>query len=70
MGNGAIPQYTEELRKLADQYDGVVMANMTEIHRHILTRKNYRDITGNNVNHPNDFISRMYAQVLLRTVER
>lgn len=70
VGNGAIPQYTEELRKLADQYDGVVMANMTEIHKHILTRKSYRDITGNNVNHPNDFISRMYAQVLLRTVER
>lgn len=70
VGNGFIPQYTEQLKKLAGEYSGVVVADMTEIHTHILTRKNYRDITGNNVNHPNDFIARMYTQVLLDTISR
>jgi hypothetical protein len=67
---GPVAEYTEELRKLADEYDGVVLANMTEIQSYILTRKSYRDITGNNVNHPNDFITRMYTQVLLRTISK
>lgn len=67
---GPVAEYTEELRKLADEYDGVVLANMTEIQSYILTRKSYRDITGNNVNHPNDFVTRMYTQVLLRTVSK
>ena len=70
VGNGYIPQYTEQLKKLADEYAGVAVADMTAVHSYILTRKNYRDITGNNVNHPNDFISRMYTQVLLDTVSR
>ena len=70
VGNGYIPQYTEQLKKLANEYSGVVVADMTAVHTHILTRKNYRDITGNNVNHPNDFISRMYTQVLLDTISR
>ena len=30
--------------------------------------KRYRDVTGNNINHPNDFVVRLYAQVLLKTV--
>jgi len=67
---GPIEEYTDELKKLANEYDGVVLANMSEIHKHILTRKNYRDITGNNVNHPNDFVSRMYTQVLLETISK
>lgn len=70
VGNGYVPQYTEQLKKLAKEYSGVGVADMTAIHTHILTRKNYRDITGNNVNHPNDFISRMYTQVLLDTISR
>lgn len=70
VGNGYIPQYTEQLKKLAKEYSGVGVADMTAIHTYILTRKNYRDITGNNVNHPNDFISRMYTQVLLDTISR
>lgn len=32
----------------------------------ILERKQFRDYTGNNINHPNDFFSRVYAQTLLQ----
>ena len=43
-------------------------ADVTAVHRDILTRKRYRDMTGNNVNHPNDFLSRIYAQTVLQTI--
>ena len=49
--------------------EGVALADMTTLHTYLLTRKSYRDMTGNNVNHPNDFLARAYAQVLLRTME-
>ena len=53
---------------LALEQIGVCVADMTTVHRELLERKAFRDMTGNNVNHPNDFLSRVYAQVLLRTL--
>ena len=49
--------------------EGAVVADMTTMHRCILEKKAFRDVTGNNVNHPNDFIARIYAQVLLAILE-
>ena len=49
---------------LAMQRDGVAVADMTAMHESLLLRKRYFDMTGNNVNHPNDFLARVYAQVL------
>jgi hypothetical protein len=47
----------------------VAVADMTQIHWDILaTGKRYRDMTGNNINHPNDFIARIYAKVILKTL--
>ena len=34
----------------------------------IVGKKRFRDYTGNNINHPNDFMSRLYAQVMVETV--
>ncbi|MPN39371.1 hypothetical protein SDC9_186899 [bioreactor metagenome] len=67
---GPHEEYTNKLYEVAKDYNGVVVANMTQIHKYILTRKHYRDITGNNVNHPNDFVARMYLQVLLDTISK
>ena len=53
---------------LAMQGSGVAVADMTGIHEILLKRKRYCDMTGNNVNHPNDFLSRIYAQVLAATL--
>ena len=47
---------------------GICVADMTSLHRALLFRKRFCDMTGNNVNHPNDFLSRVYAQLLLRTL--
>lgn len=41
---------------------------MTSLSLSVLTRKDFHDYSGNNINHPNDFFSRVYAQALLRTV--
>lgn len=47
---------------------GVVMADMTSVWEELLTRKSYLDITGNGVNHPNDFGHRLYGQVILKLI--
>ena len=41
---------------------------MTSMSLSILTRKDFYDYSGNNINHPNDFFGRVYAQTLLETV--
>ena len=53
--------FINELNKL--KCEGVAVMDVTSVHAALLERKSYRDMTGNNVNHPNDFLSRIYAQV-------
>ena len=50
--------------KGGDFYEGVAVAKMTDMHLHLLSLKRYWDMTGNNINHPNDFLARVYAQVV------
>ncbi|MGN1098831.1 MAG: SGNH/GDSL hydrolase family protein [Christensenellales bacterium] len=59
-------EYVGELRE--NGTDNVALAKVTSYHREILGRKRYYDMTGNNVNHTNDFLARVYAQVVTRTV--
>ena len=51
------------LKKLSGP--GVVLADMTSMWEALLTRKRFYDLTGNGVNHPNDFGHTIYAQSLL-----
>lgn len=44
---------------------GVVLADLTSLWAGLLTVKSYHDLTGNGVNHPNDFGHRIHAQFLL-----
>ncbi|MBQ8320547.1 MAG: SGNH/GDSL hydrolase family protein [Clostridia bacterium] len=62
------PLQAAALLALEKKYPFVAVADMTEMHGELLKRKRYRDMTGNNVNHPNDFLARVYAQVILKTV--
>ncbi len=55
--------YRDQLASLTGT--GVVMADMTAIWKGLLERKTFFDLTGNGLNHPNDFGHRLYAQVLL-----
>jgi len=56
------PQYRDELMAL--QQPGIAVADMTSVWGEFLKRKRDCDLTGNGVNHPNDFGHRVYAQVL------
>lgn len=44
---------------------GVVLVDMTAVHQALLQHKSFQDMTGNNINHPNDFLMRWYAQQIL-----
>jgi lysophospholipase L1-like esterase len=57
------PMYRDALAKLCGP--GVVLADMTSIWDALLKRKRFYDLTGNGVNHPNDFGHCVYAQSLL-----
>ena len=45
--------------------DGVAVLDMTSLHSYLLGIKKYSDMTGNNVNHPNDFLIRLYTQAIM-----
>lgn len=55
--------FAEELRTLAS--DTVAVADVRPFWLKMLERKDFYDLTGNGVNHPNDFGYRMYAKVFL-----
>ncbi|MHB8898390.1 MAG: SGNH/GDSL hydrolase family protein [Thermoguttaceae bacterium] len=57
------PQYRDALAELCGP--GVVLADMTSLWQVLFQTKRDWDLTGNGVNHPNDFGHRLYAQVLL-----
>lgn len=61
-------EYPAALADLEGESGGVAVADVTSVHRTLLGRKAYRDMSANNINHPNDFLHRVYAQVLLRTL--
>ena len=61
-----IPLYREELLKLEEE--GVAVADIYAAYLCLLQNKRFADMTGNNINHPNDFLGRLYAQIVLRTL--
>lgn len=64
--------FEPEMLKLADKLNAsgtiCAVAPMTSMSCSVLETKRFRDYTGNNINHPNDFMVRIYAQVLTETV--
>ncbi|MFO0977158.1 MAG: GDSL-type esterase/lipase family protein [Planctomycetaceae bacterium] len=56
------PQYRQALQELTGP--GIALADLTSMWQEMLKRKKDCDLTGNGVNHPNDFGHRVYAQVL------
>ncbi|MEI8243861.1 MAG: SGNH/GDSL hydrolase family protein [bacterium] len=59
---GRLAAYREAMRSLCT--NGVALADVTGVWEQLLKRKTYLDITGNGVNHPNDFGHDLYAQVI------
>lgn len=60
--------FEQPLKEIAAQRSYVAIAPVTTMHTTLLESKRYYDMTGNNVNHPNDFLARMYAQTILKVM--
>ncbi len=52
---------------LEEEYN-VGVADVTTMNVELYQRKIYQDLTGSNSNHPNDFMHRIYAQVIIQTI--
>ena len=55
----------KRLVKLGGEFDRVAIADVMAVTEAMLQRKKFADISGNNLNHPNDFLHRIYADVIL-----
>lgn len=53
---------------LAEARVGVAVADATAMWGELLKHKSYHSLTGNGLNHPNDFGHRLYADILARTI--
>jgi acyl-CoA thioesterase-1 len=60
--------YRTALAALAGE--GVALADVTGLWNQLVARKNPHDLSGNGLNHPNDFGHRLYAQMILAELLR
>ncbi len=54
--------------ELEEKYDGVAAVNITDLNGSLFEVKRHYDLTGDNICHPNDFMSRFFAQACLATI--
>jgi len=47
---------------------GVAFVDMFQLHKEILETKDFISTSGNNINHPNDWLARIYAANILCTL--
>jgi hypothetical protein len=57
-------EYRDVLMSCASS--GTAVADLTEVWGRLLKSKEDLDLTGNGLNHPNDFGHRLYAQAILK----
>lgn len=62
------PFYQSGLEAICKDTKGTALVRMTDLHKELLTRKRYGDMMGNGVNHPNDYLARIYAQAVAKTL--
>ena len=61
-------KFLQPLLELESEFPFASVADLTTMHESMLTRKRFVDTCANGINHPNDFVIRLYAQVILRTL--
>ena len=71
--NDSPVQYQEEalkpiIKALQDAGHVVELDPLQSVHKVIDAAKRFRDHSGNNMNHPGDYLQRVYAQVALQTI--
>lgn len=68
--NNQLPAQQAALYEIAANMRGVCVAPVHSVFQELIARgKHYLELTGNCINHPNDFSVRIYAQTVLRTLD-
>ena len=60
------PAYAAEMKRLVGP--GCALADVTTVWLALMERKTHLDLSGNGLNHPNDFGHRIYAEIVLETI--
>ncbi len=60
--------YVPALAEAEKSWTDAAFANVTTVNEEMFERKVYQDVAGSNSNHPNDYMHRIYAQVILQTI--
>ena len=60
--------YAPALEEAEKSWTNAAFANVTKMNEEMYARKVYQDLSGSNSNHPNDYMHRVYAQVILQTM--
>lgn len=60
--------YENGLKSIVDDGENMALANVFGVESSLLESKNIEDMLGDNINHPSDYMSRVYAQVVLDTL--
>lgn len=61
-------EYVRTLQDISRDYKNVAVADVTAAWDYLMRRKAYYDLTGNGLNHPNDFGHRVIAEVVLKAL--
>lgn len=61
-------EFAAALENFTKYSPGIAVCNVYRVWNWLLQRKNFFDLTGNGVNHPNDYGHSVYAHCLLKTV--
>ncbi|MFA7184266.1 MAG: SGNH/GDSL hydrolase family protein, partial [Victivallales bacterium] len=64
--NEYLDSYGEGLKTLAG--NGVLLADVTPAWKAVVKRKGFMSLTGNGLNHPNDFGHRIYANIMINAI--
>lgn len=60
--------YVAILNEIASKRENVAVADVATLSFRLLQLKKFRDMSANNINHPNDFMHRVYAQAIVKTI--
>lgn len=67
--SGRQADYVQPMTELQNENNGVEYIDVTSAHQFMLTRKKFWDMSGNGVNHPGDFLCRLYAQLIFKAFD-
>ena len=60
--------YIDYLKEAEPTWKNAAHADVTTVNIDLYAKKVYQDLAGSNSNHPNDYMHRIYAQVIIQTI--